>query len=253
MSPKVRGDGLTSAVREELARRIEVGEWRPSQRLPSEPELAASLGVSRPTLREALRSLAEDGFVTRVQGSGTFVTHRPRLRNNLDVNFGVSELIRTMDMEPGSREVRVSQGAASADDARRLHLSPGDRVVSVERVRTADGRPVVFSVDVVPASLFGANDAIVSRVGQGSIYDLLDRELGIVVRQGVASLRPANADGRLAARLGVPEGTLLLYILQVDYDTDGRAVLLSHEHHVADAFEITVVRRGPGPRPKEAG
>jgi GntR family transcriptional regulator len=252
MAPARGGDGLTVTVREELAGRIERGEWRPRQRLPSEPDLAASLGVSRATLREALRSLAEDGFVTRVQGSGTFVTHRPRLRNNLDVNFGVTDLIRTMGMRPGSREVRVEEVAASEEDARRLGLEAGDGVVSVDRVRTADGRPVVFSVDMLPGALLAGRPALLARIGQSSIYDLLERSLGIVVRQGVASLRPANADRRLAARLQVPEGALLLYVLQVDYDTEGRPVLLSHEHHLADAFEITVVRRGPGRRPKEA-
>jgi GntR family transcriptional regulator len=71
------------------------------------------------------------------------------------------------------------------------------------------------------------------------------------VRQGVASIRPANAGREVSELLRVPEGTLLLYLLQVDYDAEGRPVLLSHEHHLADAFEVTVVRRGPGPRMKE--
>src|SRR5687767_4858304 len=98
----VRTESRSAAVRHELVKRIDGGEWRPSQRLPSEPDLASSLGVSRATLRDALRSLEEDGFVTRIQGAGTFVTYRPRLRNNLDANFGVSELIRAMGMRPGS-------------------------------------------------------------------------------------------------------------------------------------------------------
>jgi DNA-binding GntR family transcriptional regulator len=249
MSP--RSAGLTSSVREELARRIERGEWRPRERLPSEPDLAASLGVSRATLREALRSLAEDGFVHRIQGSGTFVTHRPKLRNNLDVNFGVTDLIRSMGMEPGSRDVRVGESASSEEDARALGLEPGDPVLSIERVRTADGRPVVFSVDLLPLRVRD-HEELSSRFDGSSIYELLEHEAGIVVQRGVASLRPANADRRLADLLAVPEGTLLLYIHQVDFDGEGRPVLLSHEHHVADAFEITVVRRGPGPRTKEA-
>jgi GntR family transcriptional regulator len=248
MSP--RSAGLTSSVREELARRIERGEWRPRDRLPSEPDLAASLGVSRATLREALRSLAEDGFVLRVQGSGTFVTHRPRLRNNLDMNFGVTDLIRSMGMEPGARDVRTGQSAASADDAAALGLTRGDPVLRVERVRTADGRPVVFSIDLLPLRVLGDPEALPQFDGR-SIYELLEVEAGVVVQRGVASLRPANADRQLANLLAVPEGTLLLYIHQVDFDGEGRPVLLSHEHHVADAFEITVVRRGPGPGTKE--
>jgi DNA-binding GntR family transcriptional regulator len=67
----------------------------------------------------------------------------------------------------------------------------------------------------------------------------------------VVTVRPAKADRSLAAALRVPRGTLLLYLLQVDYDTDGRAVLLSHEHHLADVFDVTVVRRGAGTHPRE--
>jgi GntR family transcriptional regulator len=247
-----KGDSLRTSVREDLVQRIEAGEWRPSERLPSEPDLAASLGVSRATLRDALRSLEEDGFVTRVQGSGTFVTHRPRLRNNLDVNFGVTDLIRSMGMRPGTEEARTFEARATTEEARRLAIPADSAVGCLERVRTADGRPVVFSIDVVPGWLLGHSWAFLERTRTGSVYHLLERELGVVIRQGVATIQPANADAGLAARLQVPAGTLLLYLLQVDYDLEGRPVLLSHEHHLADAFEIAVVRRGPGPSTKES-
>jgi GntR family transcriptional regulator len=245
-------ESRTATVREELAKRIEKGAWRPAEQLPAEPELAASLGVSRATLREALRSLEEDGFLTRIRGAGTFVTFRPRLKNNLDVNFGVTDLIRSMGMRPGVRDVRTYRRPPTTEEAESLSLADGAELACLERVRTADDRPVVFSVDVIPAPVVEGKPRALDRLGQGSIYTLLEEELGLVVRQGVASIRPQNADRSLGERLRVPEGTLLLYLLQVDYDTQGRAILLSHEHHLADAFEITVVRRGPGPRAKES-
>jgi DNA-binding GntR family transcriptional regulator len=244
-------ESRTATVREELAQRIERGAWRPREQLPAEPELAASLGVSRATLRDALRSLEEDGFVTRIRGAGTFVTFRPRLKNNLDVNFGVSDLIRSMGMRPGAKTTRTYRRTATPDEAVGLTVPADSPVMCLERVRTADARPVVFSIDVIPASFVDAHPHALPRLGQGSIYAFLEEELGLSVRQGVASIRPQNADRALAERLDVPEGTLVLYLLQVDYDTQGRAILLSHEHHLADAFEITVVRRGPGPRTKE--
>ncbi len=237
-------------VREQLVGRIESGHWRPTERLPAEPALAATLGVSRATLREALRSLEEDGFVNRIQGSGTFVTYRPRLKNNLDINFGVTDLIRSMGMEPGATSILRYRRAPTEDEAAGLSLAPGAEVVCLERVRTADGRPVVFSVDAIPAGLVDAHPGSEERLGDGSIYGFFE-ELGLAVRQGVASIYPQNADADLAAKLRVPQGTLLLYLLQVDYDAVGGAILLSHEYHLADAFEITVVRRGPGPRTKE--
>src|ERR687895_466439 len=112
-----------AAVRHELALGIGQGRWRAGDRLPAEPELAASLGVSRATLRDALRSLEEDGFVTRVRGAGTFVTHRPRLRNNLDMNFGVTDLIRSMGMRPGTRHLGTARGSATDEERDRLQLS----------------------------------------------------------------------------------------------------------------------------------
>lgn len=243
---------LAGTVRGELARRIERGAWRPRERLPAEPTLAASLGVSRATLRDALRSLEEDGFVTRVRGSGTFVTHRPRLKNNLDVNFGVTDLIRSMGMEPGTEGLKVFEASATEEEAGSLSLPSGAPVLCVERVRTADGRPVVFSLDLMPAVLLEGRQSALSGLGQRSIYTVLDRDLGVVVRQGVVTVRPAKADRSVAAALRVPRGTLLLYLIQVDYDDEGRPVLLSHEHHLADAFDVTVVRRGSGTHPKEA-
>jgi GntR family transcriptional regulator len=127
----------------------------------------------------------------------------------------------------------------------------GSPLRCLERVRTADGQPVVLSVDVIPEERLGDRPELLNEVGEGSVYDVLGRALGVVVRQGVASIRPANADEKLAARLRVPAGALLLYLRQVDFDLEGRPVLLSHEHHLADAFEIVVVRRGPGPSTKE--
>jgi GntR family transcriptional regulator len=242
-----KGDSVRTALRETLVGRIESGEWRPTDRLPSEPALAASMGVSRATLRDALRSLEEDGFVTRVQGAGTFVTHRPRMKNNLDTNFGVTDLIRSMGMRPGTSQARAFRAEATSEEAELLAIPEGAPLRCVERVRTADERPVVLSLDMVPEERLGDRTDLLEGIDDGSLYGTLERELGVVIRQGVASIRPANADHGLAVRLGVPAGTLLLYLRQVDYDLEGRPVLLSHEHHLADAFEIAVIRRGPGP------
>ena len=97
MSRKLAVDVVRDALRERVA-----GSCAPGDRMPSEAELAREYGVSRLTLREAVRGLVEEGYLTRRQGDGTFVTQRPRLRNNLDVNFGVTQLVESMGMTPGS-------------------------------------------------------------------------------------------------------------------------------------------------------
>jgi DNA-binding GntR family transcriptional regulator len=222
------------------------GHIPPGSKLPPEPELAEELGVSRPTLREALRSLEEDGFVTRTRGAGTYATHRPRLRNNLDVNFGVTEAIAAATMTPGTIESAVHTESATEDQAEALDLLPGDPVVMLERIRTADGRPVVFSCDVVAASRLAASE-LAKMPLDGSLYDLLERN-DQAVENGVVTVEPVHADRAMARRLRIRSGALLLFLRQVDFGREGDPLLLSLEHHVAEAFEFTVVRRGPGRR-----
>jgi GntR family transcriptional regulator len=245
--PAARGRRvLRRAVRERLDRLIAGGRWRPGERLPSEPKLARDLGVSRATLRDALRSLEENGLVTREHGAGTFVTFRPRLRNNLDVNFGVTQLIRDHGLEPGTASAVVATERADDHCQAELALAPDEDVIVLERLRTADGMPVVFSRDVLPRSLNPGWVDLPEQLGDGSLYEYLERELGVVIEHGVARIRPVAATPPIAELLGQPAGTLLLVFSQVDYDLEGRPVLLSHDYHLADAFELAVVRRGPG-------
>lgn len=198
-------------------------------------------------MREALRSLEDDGLVTRTRGAGTYATNRPRLRNNLDVNFGVTDAIRAAGMEAGTVEGDIQSVRAGAQEAESLELALGDPLLVLERVRSADGRPVVFSRDVVPATLLTAE--ALGRLRDGSVYDLIEQEGGTSVQHGVVTLEPTKADRMLARKLDVEPGELLLYLRQVDYDAAGDPILLSHEYHLASAFEFSVVRRGPGRRP----
>jgi GntR family transcriptional regulator len=236
------------SVRDELVQRIDQGKFPAGSRLPSEPDLAAELGVSRATLREALRALEGEGLVRRRRGSGTYVAEQPRVANSLDINFGVTDAITNAGMKAGIAQARHWTEPASNAEADRLGLEPGQDVLVIERVRTAEGRPVVLSRDLFPSTLVGDRPRIVEEMLQRSIYEVLERDLGIVIHHGVARFRPVKADQAVAKRLGVARGQLLLYIWQVDYAEDGAPVLSSHEFHIAGAFDFSVVRRGPGRR-----
>ena len=146
---------LSFRVRDDLASRIANGRIPPGSKLPPEPELAEELGVSRATLREALRSLEEDGFVTRTRGAGTYATHRPRLRNNLDVNFGVTDAIRAAGMVAGtSRSAVITEAASPRPGVARSTSSRVSPSMSSSACARRTAVPVVFSRDVVAATLF---------------------------------------------------------------------------------------------------
>jgi GntR family transcriptional regulator len=243
---KTRGRPRSISVREALTQRIDDGQLAAGTRLPSEPALASELGVSRATLREALRALESEGLVRRMWGSGTYVAEGRRVVNSLDLNFGVTDAIRNAGMSAGIEQARHWVEPVSAAEAIRLGLEPGQDVLVVERVRTADGKPVVLSRDMLPCHLLGQRPEAADEMLKRPVYSVLEEDLGIIIHHGVASFRPVRADVTVARKLGVQRDELLLAIWQVDYAESGTPVLSSHEYHLADAFDFTVVRRGPG-------
>jgi GntR family transcriptional regulator len=234
---------LRHSLAQELRARIRAGEWRPGDRIPSEPELARRRTVSRSSMRAAITLLEEEGYVLRRHGSGTYVTHRPTLENDLGRNFGVSSMIASTGLTPGTVEQRSGAMPAPAAVAEALGVAEGEPVSCLRRVRTASGRRVVDVTDWCRTEHL--SPAEMDEIGDGSVYAALAGR-GLVVDHGVAHITPHNADGELAERLGVPSGTLLLTIDQVDRTADGVAVLVSREHHLADAFDFRLLRRGPG-------
>jgi len=238
----------SARVRDELTQRIGRGTLPAGSRLPSEPALATELGVSRATLREALRALESEGLVRRMWGAGTFVAEPRRVTNSLDLNFGVTDAIRSAGMAAGITDARHSIEPATVSEAVRLGVEPGSDVLVVERVRTADGKPVVFSRDILPAWLFASRNQLADQLLTRSIYEVLEADLGIVIHHGVANFRPVRADVTIAHKLGIRRGDLLLALWQVDFSDENMPLLSSYEYHLADAFEFTVLRRGPGRR-----
>jgi DNA-binding GntR family transcriptional regulator len=234
---------LRHRIADELRERLERGDFLAGARLPSEPELARMLGVSRSSLRAAIALLEADGLLRRMHGSGTFVTERPLLRNDLSRNFGVSEMIAATGLDPGTVEARAARERAPADVAEAFGTEPRTPLSVLYRVRTASGRRVVESVDWCREEMLDPSE--LSTLGEKSVYAALGAQ-GITIHHGVATISPTVASGKTAARLRVPAGTLLITLFQVDSTILGEVVLVSLEHHLADAFEISVYRRGPG-------
>jgi GntR family transcriptional regulator len=233
---------LRHSLASELRARIRSGEWRPGERIPSEPELARRRTVSRSSMRAAITVLEEESFVSRRHGSGTYITHRPALRNDLGRNFGVSSQIASTGSQPGTVDERSGLEPAPAFVAAALGLEEGAPVSALRRVRTANGRRVVDMTDWCRTDHVPPED--LPEIAKGSIYAAL-AERDLTVDHGIADLSPGNAFGDVAERLRVPTGTLLLTIDQVDRTAGGVAVLVSREHHLADAFSFTLLRRGP--------
>lgn len=227
-------------VRESILQLIRSGELGPDRRLPSEQELAARWGVSRVTVREALSLLEQEGVLYREQGNGTFAhVEIPPIVYDLGSSQSLSALIRRVGLEPGVSQQRVQVRPAELEEVRRLGVAPGDPVVEFVRVRTASGRPVVYTIDVIPKRFFGKQPV---RELEGSLYDYLEKTLGQRIRSSTVIISIEYADEERAEALRVPFRTPLLHVDQVDFNSGGEPVVASREWYLKDVFQFRLVR-----------
>ncbi len=244
-----RKQPLSRVIGERLRTLLQQGILEPGAQLPPEPEMAKALGVSRMTLRQALNILEREGTIVRHQGVGTFLTAQPLLPNRLDLNLGVTENIRSMGLEPGVSDIDFKIIPADEQWSGHLDIPIGMQVVDLWRTRTANGKPVVVTRDLFPLSFLNQANKVTEEELSDllhqdlSLYTIFEDHLGLFVDYGVARIRPQLADARLAQRLGVVEGSALMYIEQIDYDSDGQALLVSYEYHVPDVYEFTIYRK----------
>jgi len=235
---------LTEVAQQELRQAITGGTFRPGSQLPTEAELCEMLGVSRTVVREALRVLEDDGLVARRYGVGTFVRNHPILKN-LNFNFGITEMIELAGLKPGTSHLAVEQENADQEKAEQLRVALETPLVTVERVRTAHGRPVVSSLDTLSESLIQRAALDPRLLLSESIYNLLQTSLGEVIEYGTARLLPVAAPPHIAEKLKLPPNALTLFITQTDYTSGDEPLVYSREYHLPDAFDFVVWRRGP--------
>ena len=238
MSPPKR-QSLVEQVREGLLADLTSGKLEPGAKLVNENELAERFAVSRSTIREAVGGLMDAGYLVRRHGSGTYVTSSPRTRHPLDTTVSYTAMIRASGHTPAETVISKALRAPAEDERELLGLADAEPVIDVERVRFADRRPVIYSRDRIPVALLGEYS---DQALDSSLYAILARA-GHPVASATAQLIPALANAKLSRLLMVKRGTPLLHIDQVDYDERGRPVMLSHEWHVADAFDLVVNRR----------
>ena len=235
---------LTDVAQQELRQAITRGTYRPGSQLPTEAELCEMLGVSRTVVREALRVLEDDGLVARRHGVGTFVRNHPILKN-LNFNFGITEMIESAGLQSGTSHLAIQKESADQEKAEQLHVAVGTPLITVERVRTANGRPVVYSLDTLTESLIQRAEFDPQLLLSESIYNILQTSLGQVIEYGIARLLPVTAPDHVAEKLGLPHNALALYIVQTDYSAGDEPLVYSCEYHLPDAFDFMIWRRGP--------
>lgn len=214
----------------------------PGMRLPSEPELAKNLGVSRATLREAMRTFETQGLIRRKQGSGTYVTHPSAvIESGLEVLESIETLAERINLGVSVGEGKVQIRQALSEEATTFNLESDCEVIQVSRVMLAENRPVAYLIDTLPKDLLTPVE--IKNYPVGSVLDfLLQRGTPRLVTSRT-EINAVTAPSNLARLMGIQRGDVLLCFNSLLYAESGRVVDVSQSYFLPGYFRFHVVRR----------
>jgi GntR family transcriptional regulator len=214
------------------------------QRLPSEPDLAKQLGVSRATLRDAMRTFETQGLVRRRQGSGTFVVGRVQaLDSGLEVLESLETMAKRLGLGISVSNLSVEQIVADERLALNLNLAVGMPLLRVRRVICAENRPVAYLVDTLPDDVLHVDDLHADF--HGSVLDLL-LVRGDALKTSRADISALGATAEVAKALQIQRGDVLLNFCSQLFDGNGKIVDYSLSYFIPGYFHFHVVRRVGG-------
>ncbi|GAB2530347.1 GntR family transcriptional regulator [Paramicrobacterium agarici] len=217
-------------VREHLVELIAEG-LQPDERLPTERELAETLGVTRVTVRKALDELEKDHLVYRIQGAGTFVSQQ-RISKTFEFH-SFSEDMLARDLMPGSSETQISLESAGGRVGFALGLSPAEQVVHIMRVRTADGRPMCLEHSYLPAALV---PGLAERFSGDSLYRELRDSYSIRLERADQTIHAVVLEEPTAELLKVPPFSPAFNVQRTAYDQRNRAIEYAESLYRGDRY-----------------
>ncbi|MET7389593.1 GntR family transcriptional regulator [Streptomyces sp. NPDC005385] len=203
---------------QQLEAAIEHGALTPGSLLGNEIDLAGRLGLSRPTVRQAIQSLVDKGLLVRRRGVGTQVVHS-QVKRPLELSSLYDDL-ESAGQRPATQVVVNTVEPASTEIAAALGVAETSDVHRVERLRLAHGEPMAYLCNYLPPGLLELDG---DRMQATGLYRLM-RTAGITLhsaRQSVGARAATEAEGE---RLGEPAGSPLLTMQRTTFDDTGRAV-----------------------------
>lgn len=227
---------LHTQITEALRQQIERAELKAGENFPSERELAERYGVSRMTVRQALRHLRQDGLIYHERGVGAFVSSRKIDVHTRNLN-GFSEEMMSLGLAPSSRVLHLKREPAGEKIAADLNVETGAEVFRLERLRLADDEPMAFETTYLPAALLPELDLIDLTVN--SLYKVLVENYNLPMHHAAESLEAAAANRFAAQQLGIKTGAPVLVVHRVVFTESNQPIESAHTTYRADRYRAT--------------
>jgi GntR family transcriptional regulator len=216
--------------------------WKPGTKIPGELELCNSYGVSRTVVRQALRELKFQGFVSARKGKGTYVTE-PKINEGLAQKLtGFYEDMIERGLKPVTEVLHHRVIACPENIAGHLLLAPGSQVIDINRVRSVEDAPIQLVNSYIPYDLCPKLATV--DLTNRSLYEYLENECGLFIVRGRRLIEAVAASELEAKLLQVERGSPLVMLDSISYLENGRPVEYYHAVHRGDRtrFEVELVR-----------
>lgn len=224
-------------MKEDLLRRVQRGEWRPGELLPSENVLAVEYSVSVGTARKAIEELAAERLLVRQRGRGTTVamhSHRQDVYRHYRLTSKDGQRVNEKTVY-----LDIVSARASAAEARALDINRGASVTRVQRIRICRARPFVLENLSLREDVFPGIGGLISAARPEVLYSLLEREFHIIIKKVKEKVTAVKADAKDAKLLGVRSGDVMLQIERLAFDLNGRPVEMRTMRARNDASYLT--------------
>ncbi|WP_439565008.1 GntR family transcriptional regulator [Microcella sp.] len=237
---------LHTQISDAIRAGIADGTWQVGLRMPSEPELAAELSVSRGTLRRALSTLIDEGLLTQTPGRGTFVSARPEPPSNEGELRGIAEDFALQGLRVTTRVLRSTVMLPSTTVGTALHVLADEPVVALRRVRSTDSVPIALLDNYVRADFAPGLEAV--DLENETLFDALENRYGLRIGHARRRFAARAASTEVATHLSIAPGTPVLHLQQTTVLTDGRPVEYSDVWINSDEISVsTLLERAPRP------
>lgn len=243
--PRVRlthGKALPARLADDLRERLAAREWQRSEQLPTEAELVAAYGVSRATVRQALKTLENQGLIITRQGRGSFVANDGMIRAGMQELSSITSTIADMGHVPDMiYHHRIVRPATEAE-TQRFDLPGGAEVLDIQRKILADGVTVCYSYDILPRWALPSD--FEPEQLTGSVFGYLATHGGPTPVRALAQVH-AVAHPEVAWDEDVAADQLFVLLDQMHYDEVARPFMHTTGYFIEGRFNFTVVRTTP--------
>lgn len=218
-----------------LSDKIVSRELKAGDRLPTEVELVDEYGISRITVRQALRLLEEEGLIRREVGRGTFVSEYRPFTGALKVEGSLDDVI-SLGRNP-VKVIEIKTIKAGPDDAVQMGVEPGSAIVRATRIRLHHGEPYSHIVNDLPAEI---GRRLTREDWKGVVLRVIEEKLKLPLRDAEQTVRASLADARLARLLNTKIGAPLLAVERVVRTDQARVVERVRIHYRSDIYAMRV-------------